>query len=199
MAVVPVVPYKEVPLVGSATAELLSLRQACESQWVIVQIDTKAAKAPLAVTIQFSGGEGPPGVDLKLIVSRSTLVCLPSSAIVVRGTNLGTATTTVTTRIHQTNLPLATRNVWSSDGDATGVLDTIEIPAYAESVRLDVADVAFRATSYLELFSPGAVLVGRSSVTDLPPRGLPVGHSEQAGILVPAAANKYRVTWFLSV
>lgn len=196
----PVVPYRDVQLDANAKdVVVLSLREPCASRWTVIQFDSSAEKAPLEVTIQFSGGDGPPGVNLRIMVARSALVCLPSSVLTALATNLSTLITRVSARVHQTDLPLTTQNVFSSDGDGNGVLTPVPIPAYAKTVRLDVSDAPSRATSFLELLSPGGVLVGRSAVSELPPEGLPVGHCEQVRVLVPVAAAKYRVTFFLSV
>lgn len=196
----PVVPFRETQLDANAKdVVVLSLREPCESRWTVIQIDSTADKAPIDCAIQFSGGEGPPGAILRITVARSTLVCLPSSALNVLATNLSVIPTKVLARVHQTDLPLATQNVWSTDGDGNGALTTVVIAAYAKTVRLDVSDVPSRLTSFLELLSPGGVLVGRSTVDELPPEGLPIGHCELVRVLVPVTAAKYRITFFLSV
>jgi len=176
---------------GGEYAELLA-PEALRSAHRIVEL---WGEAPFDVSLSWTAGTSTPK-EATLSVSRGARVGVFARTLLVKAANLSTSENLVGLAISDGFL--ASRNRRQLTGSGTGSFQELALPAYAESLRLELSDPSQLSSARIALEDAvgtrNAVVVGNAQ----PFGGVPVGAAGKALVLVPAGVA-WRALFTLSL
>jgi hypothetical protein len=149
------------------------------------------------------GADGGSSQKAWVTVTRNTRVCVYANSVRVAARTLdaqvfaGGATNEqrLAAVVADSQHPIPTHNVWVARGPADPAVQPVTVPPFARSVRLDVADPAAAASSWIDLYCGQNVLRARIPATEQPPDGIPIGDVNRIEVTSPTAL--WRLTYFL--
>ena len=165
------------------------------SAWRVIEL-WSTDNVPWLATVSWSGGRA--GLrTAQVLVPRATRLCVNASAVTVSGQNLGSTANNVWASIedgygqHQ--------NQWTLVGATGGAGDVDSSPpAFASFVRVELANEALYATSYVEIYDAFGTVRARYRADLQPPQGIAVGDALNVRAVLPGAVG-YRFIYLLGL
>jgi len=163
--------------------------------WRIIEIFSLSA-APFEVRLVWSSGGGS-GANAKITVSRASRICVFARGLRIRVANLSNVENRVGVTVADGHT--RTRNQWEVRGTVTeDTAEGIEIPPFAERLRLDLSDPTTITSAEIEVYDGQDILRSRTIASAQPSDGLPVGGAGKVEVTIPSSID-YRVVFTLSL
>lgn len=177
---------------GALTWLTLFDQQAGGSDYRLIHAFSRSNVA-FNLRLTFSMGEQS-GCGADISVSRSTRICIFARNLKIEAANLYSAENEVIIAVPDGFMPTA--NHFETRGDQTGSPDSVPIPPFARSARLDLTSNAAYAGSVIQLLDPAGVIRAQVAGDEQPPDGLPVGGAQTVQV---NATDTWRVTFYLHI
>ncbi len=163
--------------------------------WRIIEVFSLSA-APFDLRLSWSSGGGS-GANAKITVSRAARICVFARSLRIQAANLSDTENRVGVTVADGHT--RTRNQWEVRGTATeSTPEGIEIPPFAERLRLDLSDPAYVTSAEIEVYDGQDILRSRTIASGQPSDGLPVGGAGKVEVTIPSSID-YRVVFTLSL
>lgn len=182
------------PTSGPRSVELLR-GEADRDTWRIVELFSGSG-LPFDAELSWSAGSGA-GAWAFVTVARSARVSVFARSVRIAATNLAG-------QVNRVGVTVAdgfatTRNQWEHTGaHVSGVLSTLPVPPFADTVRLDLADFALSPLATVRVLDGLGELVASYPVPLQPPAGIPVGGASALELELPADVA-FRAVYHLSL
>jgi hypothetical protein len=187
---------KTLPAMGEAPKpEDLLDTEARRGAWRIVELFSTDG-APFEVELSWSSGSGA-GASARLTIARAGRVSVFARALRVRAANLSDAENRVGVTVADGQA--ATRNVLEVTGElGENATQGLEVPAFAHSVTLELADHALLAGASLRVLDGQGTLRSTTAADEQSSGGVPIGGASKVEIQA-AAACAYRAIFHLAL
>lgn len=171
-------------LSGAPVYRPLLSAEADGAAWRLLDLFSRDG-APFEVDLAWSAGSGT-GASAQLTVARATRVAVYARALTVRVANLGSAVNRV--GVTAADGFALSRNVFEfrGFGDA-GTPAEIPIPAFAEGVRVDLADASLLALARIRLLDGSGAVRADVPADNQPAGGVPIGGAASLRVTTTAA------------
>lgn len=182
-------------LSGNPVYRPLLSTEADAAAWRLLDLFTSDG-APFEVMLAWSAGSGS-GASAQLTVARASRVAVYARSLIVRVANLDGAVSRV--GVTAADGFALSRNVFEFRGSSDGITPVdVPIPAFAEGVRLDLADASLLAASRIQLFDGTGGQRADVPGDNQPAGGVPIGGAATLRVTT-TAATLLRVVFTLSL
>lgn len=180
-----------IEVVPAPRVELLA-GEAEVDTWRIVEV---FAPLPFELGLAWSAGSGS-GAEALVTIGRSARICLLARSLRLTARNL-------TTTSHRAGVTVAdafaiTRNTWEVPLlFGFGANQEVPIPAFAEALRVEIAEPDGWATTTIQVFDGLNDLRATYAAGSQPPGGVPIGGARKVRLSTPDPVHHGRVVFHL--
>lgn len=167
--------------------------EAPAAAWRVMEAFSVSGR-PFELWLRWSAGSGA-GAECRVTVARSTRVGLFARSVIVDAANLSSQENKVGVTV--ADGAVHTRNHWEVRGQAQEAVENdVELPAFADRLRLELADPALLAAAEIRFYDAQGVLRGVTLGDQQPSGGLPLGGADQVRLVV-GATTAFRAVYGL--
>lgn len=175
--------------------ELLNAEAEADT-WRIVEVFSRTG-LPFEVGLSWSSGTGS-GAGAQVTVARATRICVFARSLRITATNLAKKLNRVGVTVADGFTP--SRNTWEVPAViGAGSTFEAEVPPFADSLGLDLADLAAVVTTQIRVHDALGDVRASYNAAFQPPNGVPVGGASKVEVTTTHPGTLARLVFHLSL